>query len=229
MARACHCSEPHERRRIVLTGGPGAGKTALLELVRQSFCSHVKVLPEAAGIVFGGGFPRGDSILLRQAEQRAIFHVQRELEAAAGEAALVLCDRGTVDGGAYWPGPGDLWSAVGTTLADELARYDAVIHLRTPAASNGYNHSNPLRLESASEASAIDDRIAGLWSGHPRLFTIEATPNFLGKASRALEILRAELPRCCQVQIGRGLPLSSTEGTSHGQDQRRMAQGQPHA
>jgi hypothetical protein len=30
-------------------------KTALLELIRQSFCSHVRVLPEAASVVFGGG------------------------------------------------------------------------------------------------------------------------------------------------------------------------------
>jgi adenylate kinase len=44
---ACEWTDVHERRRVVLTGGPGAGKTALLELIRQSFCSHVKVLPEA--------------------------------------------------------------------------------------------------------------------------------------------------------------------------------------
>jgi predicted ATPase len=40
---------------VVLTGGPGAGKTALLEVVRRHFCEHVVVLPEAASIVFGGG------------------------------------------------------------------------------------------------------------------------------------------------------------------------------
>jgi hypothetical protein len=51
---ACACTDVHKPRRVVLTGGPGAGKTALLELIRQSFCSHVKVLPEAAGVVFGG-------------------------------------------------------------------------------------------------------------------------------------------------------------------------------
>lgn len=56
--RGCACTARHNRLRVVLTGGPGAGKTAVLELIRQSLCTHVKILPEAAGIVFGGGFPR---------------------------------------------------------------------------------------------------------------------------------------------------------------------------
>ncbi len=80
----------------MLTGGPGAGKTAVLELVRQQFCAHVRVLPEAAGIVFGGGFPRMGSLEWRRSAQRAIFFVQRELESTgdADTAAIVLCDRG---------------------------------------------------------------------------------------------------------------------------------------
>ena len=119
----------HARKRIVLTGGPGAGKTAVLELVRQEFCAHVHVLPEAAAIVLGGGFPRAGSLEWRRSAQRAIFFVQRELESTgqAEKAAIVLCDRGTVDGAAYWPGPESFWDSVGTTLERELSRYDAVI------------------------------------------------------------------------------------------------------
>ena len=67
MAIPCTCGETHPRRRIVLTGGPGAGKTAVLELVRLYFCRHVHVLPEAAGIVFSGGFPRDADFGSRQA------------------------------------------------------------------------------------------------------------------------------------------------------------------
>ena len=78
---ACGCTEAHERERIVLTGGPGAGKTAVLEMVRHTLCEHVLILPEAATIVFGGGFPRREERESRRAAQRAIFHVQRELEA----------------------------------------------------------------------------------------------------------------------------------------------------
>ncbi len=197
--KKCECKEPHERRRIVLTGGPGAGKTAVLELVRQYFCAHVTVLPEAAGIVFGGGFPREPSESGRRAAQRAIFYVQRELERAAdgSNAAIVVCDRGTVDGVAYWPGPDDLFAAVGETLSAQLERYDAVIHLRSPALALGYNHDNPLRIESPQEAAQIDERIATAWSTHPRRFVIEPTADFLAKARTALAVLRDQLPPCC--------------------------------
>jgi hypothetical protein len=78
--KPCDCGDRHVPRRVVLTGGPGAGKTAVLELIRLFFCEHVKTLAEAAGIVFGGRFPRSDSPPLRQAAQRAIYHVQRELD-----------------------------------------------------------------------------------------------------------------------------------------------------
>lgn len=198
---SCGCQEMHRpQRRIVLTGGPGAGKTAVLELVRQSFCEHMVVLPEAASVVFGGGFARSDTASHRRAAQRAIFHIQRELEAAVEgtAAALVLCDRGTVDGLAYWPGPEEFWGAVGTTLSAEFERYAAVIHLTTPSASGGYNHQNPLRLESAERAVALDARIREAWATHPRRYVLEAEPDFLAKAARAVALLRNHLPACCR-------------------------------
>jgi predicted ATPase len=188
---------------VVLTGGPGAGKTAVLELIRQSFCSHVKVLPETAGIVFSGGFPRGDGVAMRRPAQRAIFFVQRELEATADatDAAIILCDRGTVDGVAYWLGPDDFWRDVSTTLEEQFRRYDAVIHLRTPPADEGYNQHNPLRTESAAQAKTIDERILNAWEKHPRRFVVEAAHDFLDKAAQALEFLRSELPACCRRHV----------------------------
>lgn len=196
---ACRCTAHDIPRRLVLTGGPGAGKTAILEIIRRALCHHVEVLPEAAGILFRGGFPRSPAPALRRAAQRAIFHVQHELEATATTAcALVVCDRGSIDGVAYWPGPDDLWAGLGTTLAAELSRYDTVIHLRTPPLAEGYNHENPLRLETAAEAAAIDAKIAQAWAQHPRRFEIAPTPDFLDKARRALAIVREQLPSCCR-------------------------------
>lgn len=193
----------HRPRRIVLTGGPGAGKTAVLEVIRRAMCSHVRVLPESAGIVFGGGFPRGGEPAMRCAAQRAIFYVQRELEATAtsNDLSIVLCDRGTIDGLAYWPGPEDLWRSVGTSLAEQYARYDAVIHLRTPPLDGGYNRDNPLRVETAAEAAAIDDKIAAAWAGHPRRFEVPAAGDFLAKAAHAIAIVRGELPACCRLRV----------------------------
>jgi predicted ATPase len=198
--KPCACTTPHQRKRIVLTGGPGAGKTAVLELVRQEFCAHVQVLPEAAGIVFGGGFPRTGSRERLRAAQRAIFFVQRELESLAegDNAAVVLCDRGTVDGAAYWPGPDSFWDSVGTTHERELSRYDAVVHLRTPTVDSGYNNGNPLRTESAAAAAEIDERLLRIWEAHPRRFVVPSSQDFLEKAARVVEILRAEMPDCCK-------------------------------
>ena len=203
--KPCDCRDRHVPRRVVLTGGPGAGKTAVLELIRLFFCEHVKTLPEAAGIVFGGRFPRSDSPPLRQAAQRAIYHIQRELESVAEteNAAVVLCDRGTVDCAAYWTGDSDLFSAVGTTRALELARYDTVIHLRTPNSPQAYNRNNPLRLESIDEAAAIDEQIATEWSGHPHRLVVEPTEDFLHKAARVLSLLRDEVPECCRHHVRR--------------------------
>lgn len=196
----CACTDLHPPRRIVLTGGPGAGKTAVLELMRKTLCEHVKVVPEAASVVFGGGFPRTEPLEARRAAQRAMFFIQRELEAAvlADNVSIALCDRGTVDGVAYWPGPGDLWSDVGTTLDEQLARYHAVIHLRTPALESGYNHQNPLRVETAGQAAEIDARIAAAWARHPRRFEVVPAADFLAKAARVVELVRRELPECCR-------------------------------
>jgi predicted ATPase len=201
--RECGCTAVHDPHRIVLTGGPGAGKTAVLELIKRSFCSHVVVLPESAGIVFGGGFPRRPDEISLQSAQRAIFHVQRELENAAvsQNPAIILCDRGTIDGGAYWTGEPDLWTSVGSTLAAELGRYATVIHLRVPSADGGYDLSNPLRIETAAQAAVIDERIARLWASHARLFSVPPADAFIAKASRVLDILAGELPACCRSYL----------------------------
>lgn len=202
----CTCAlDAHPTKQVVLTGGPSAGKTAVLETVLRSLCRHIAVLPEAASIVFGGGFPRHASRAGQCAAQRAIFAVQREVERLVteeGEVAIALCDRGTLDGLAYWPGaPEDWFSALDTSLERELARYAAVIHLRTPGVDQGYDSSYSLRIESPTEAEAIDARIAAGWAAHPRRFVVASSDDFLAKVTAAVQLVRAELPGCCRRHV----------------------------
>lgn len=200
----CACRDlRHDCRLVVLTGGPGAGKTAVLEVVRKHFCEHIAVLPEAASVLFGGGFPRRDSASAQRAGQRAIFQVQRELERMIvdeANSAVALCDRGTLDGLAYWPGePDEFWRELGTTREAELARYACVIHLHTPHGGQGYNHANPVRTESAAQAMAADARIVDAWTGHPRRFLVESSDDFLDKLARVIALIRDEVPACCRA------------------------------
>jgi nicotinamide riboside kinase len=201
----CHCRLAHHQpSRIVLTGGPGAGKTAVLEMILQSLCVHLAVLPESASIVFGGGFPRLSGVAARRSSQRAIYHVQREVERLAVEelgSAIALCDRGTLDGLAYWPDSEERYfEELGTSLECELARYAAVIHLRVPPES-AYNRDNALRIESAEQAAAIDARIEHAWSQHPRRMLVTSTKDFVDKAARAIDLVRRELPPCCRAHM----------------------------
>src|SRR6187549_2463966 len=102
-----HSSSVPNRCRIVLTGGPGGGKTTAADMFRREIGERVVIVPEAATILFQGGFPRSRQSCALKHAQTAIFHVQRRLEdvqAVQYPNRVLLCDRGTVDGAAYWPG-----------------------------------------------------------------------------------------------------------------------------
>jgi len=198
----CECvKEIHEPNFLVLTGGPGAGKTAVLEMVKKYFCSHVKVLPEAASILFGGGFLREDTIVAKKSAQKLIYQIQKELELIVKDekcAGLALCDRGTIDGLAYWPEDDEsFWETVGSNIEKEMKNYSKVIHLRTPDLSQGYNQQNPVRYESNAEARKIDDKLLEIWSKHPNREIIDSTDNFMEKLSQAFVEIKKEVPACC--------------------------------
>jgi predicted ATPase len=204
-SHACRCEKVrHAPKLVVLTGGPGGGKTAVLEMARRYFCQHVAIAPESASIVFGGGFPRSDLPKGRRAAQRAIFHVQRALETVALESrqcAVILCDRGTLDGLAYWPGSRQSFlDEFNIDFEAELQRYSAVVHVEVPVSAWGYE-TNKIRKESVSQAREIDRRIVSAWRGRPRIMTVSARAGFLDKLAHAIELLRGELPRCCQTPI----------------------------
>lgn len=179
------------RARIVLTGGPGGGKTTAADLFRREIGERVVLVPEAATMLFTGGFPRCSDDGAAEAAQRAIYHVQRNLEdmqTARFPGRVLLCDRGTVDGAAYWPGePETFFSHVGSSLEKELARYDAVIFFETAAVGGGsIEGGNPARIENLEQAVSVDHRLRRLWEQHPTFVFVPHNPSFFKKLTFGL-------------------------------------------
>ena len=180
--------------RVVLTGGPGGGKTTAADLYRREIGEGVVVVPEAATLLYSGGFPRLGENGVRCATQKAIYYVQKYLEDAQSEHyknRILLCDRGTVDGAIYWPKePVGFFDALGTTLEKELGRYDAVIFFETAAVGGvSIEGGNPIRVESNDEAVILDRKLQELWSQHPNYVFIPHESSFIKKIYSGLEEL----------------------------------------
>ncbi len=169
--------------RIVLTGGPGAGKTVISHRLATEQPQRFVLVPEAATQVYDALQTRWDRLTVegRRDVQRKIYQLQRDqedrtLDANAGK--ILLLDRGTIDGAAYWPeGPEDYWRDVQSTLDVELKRYDAVIWMQTSAELGLYDGdaSNFARFEDAQTAIHSGEVLMGLWGGHPCLRRVNAT------------------------------------------------------
>lgn len=176
----------HSKKRIVITGGPGGGKTTALDLIRRELSGKIASVPEAATMIFSGGIERSERSEVICAQQKAIFHLQRNIEDIQRQLypdCLILCDRGTLDGLAYWPeGEADFFTTMETTLEQELARYDAVIFFETAAKSGkGIRSNNPIRNESEQKAIELDKRLQKVWSQHPDFNFVSSSESFVKK------------------------------------------------
>ncbi len=181
----------NRRCRIVLTGGPGGGKTTAADLFRREIGERVVVVPESATLLFSGGFPRSSQPLAAASAQKAIFQVQQHLEDVQSylyPERILLCDRGTVDGAAYAPGtPVEFFTELGSAFELELARYDGVLFFESAAVGGlTIEGGNPVRTESLEQAVALDLRLRQLWRQHPRFVLIRHDASFFRKIALAL-------------------------------------------
>jgi len=187
-------------QRIVLTGGPGAGKTVITTAIAAGDTNRFVRVPEAATHVYDSMQTRWDRLDVpgRRDVQRKIYFHQIEQEdrlAAEFPDKIILLDRGTIDGAAYWPeGPDGYWTDLQTTLAAQLTRYDAVIWMQTGAALGHYDGdaSNACRFE--DDAAAIESGLllGKLWGGHPCIKHIGAYPT-IGAKIEAVRAVIGEL------------------------------------
>ncbi|WP_028865435.1 AAA family ATPase [Psychromonas aquimarina] len=174
------------KRRIVLTGGPGGGKTTALDLFRRELLGKIASVPEAATMIFSGGIDRSLDDEVTCTQQIAIFNLQRNLEDVQRKMnpdCLILCDRGCLDGLAYWPrSDEDFFKTMNTTLEYELSRYDAVIFFETAAKSGQeIKSNNPIRNESEQTAIVIDQKLQRIWSQHPNFNLVSSSESFIRK------------------------------------------------
>lgn len=180
--------------KIAITGGPSGGKTTLIEALKKELGQKCAVVPEAASILYRGGFPRYKETQAVMHAQKAIYYTQRELEdliCALGQKPLVVCDRGSLDSAAYWPdSAGDFFAIMNTSKNLEIERYDWVIHLDT-ASLDFYDTTNPIRTETFQEAWELNNKIKMAWEGHPRRITISHNEDFMSKMTTALAVIKA--------------------------------------
>lgn len=188
--------------RIVLTGGPGAGKTTSLAHIQdrlENLGFKVFIVPEAATLLLNGGFRiiRDNfrehihfqvSLLTMQVTNEDLFFKAAERFAAReGKSCVVICDRGVLDAKGFmteteWDAVLDATGSTTSQLRDK--RYDAVIHLESAAVSAPQFYTranNAARQEDVGEAALFDARVQSAWIGAPRFRIIRSRENFADK------------------------------------------------
>lgn len=210
-------------KRIVLTGGPCAGKTTVLAKIEQDLTEKgykVFVVPESATELIKSGIRPTDENGIGVYEfqkQLLIYQLQKEMlyERVANifpsNKIVIIYDRGLLDNKAYVSDNEftDILKYVSKYLNIELNetdivdRYDMVLHLVTSAlgCSNNYTlENNKARTESAEEAIKVDRRTLSCWGIHPNLQVINSFENFDEKIDNVLNTIHNFLGGPVQIR-----------------------------
>ena len=173
--------------KIVLTGGPCAGKTTTIAKIEEHLKEkgyHVLVLNECATEMIKGGIrPFGEYAATVYDFENEILNLQLYKEKRYKDflknysddtKIIILYDRGSVDIKAYLGEEKYQKMLEENHLSHEelLKEYDLVIHMITVAADmeNRYSNSNnTARFEDSQEAIDLDKRTSDAWKDHPNL------------------------------------------------------------
>ncbi len=186
--------------KIVVTGGPCAGKSTAMSWVQNAFVKMgytVLFVPETATERITGGvapWTCGENLDYQTCQMRLQIEKERVFEEAAASMdgkILIVCDRGALDNKAYMTGIefSCVLRAVGSNEVEMRDSYDAVFHLVTAAkgAESFYTtQNNAARTETLKEAAALDDELIGAWTGHPHFRVIDNSADFETKMKRLI-------------------------------------------
>ena len=200
-------------KKIVLTGGPCAGKTTALVKIMEHFSSigyKVFIIPELPTLFLQAGMDYlTDNKDLFYEGEKATLEMQIALEdkflqmaKSVKQPVLIVCDRGTMDISAYMNPV--LWNQIisDVKMNNEMlrSRYDAVLHLVSAAdgAEQFYTTAtNNKRTEGIELARILDKKVIQAWSEHPHLRVINNHEDFETKLERVLQEISdvLEIPR----------------------------------
>ena len=173
--------------KIVLTGGPCAGKTTTISRIEEHLIEkgyHVLVLNECATEMIKAGIrPFGDNAATVYDFENEVLNLQLYKEKRYNDflskydddtKIVILYDRGTVDVKAYLGEENYNKMLKENNLTHEklINEYDMVIHMITVAADmeNRYSNSNnTARFEDSKEAIDLDKRTSDAWKEHNNL------------------------------------------------------------
>ena len=182
--------------RIVITGGPCAGKTTAMSWIQNAFTQKgylVLFVDETATQLSSGGAPWKLTRNNREYQYRVtqlMLAKEEVFTAIAGtfeaDKVLVVCDRGALDNRAYMTEEEFRYvlEKLNTNEVELRDHYDAVFHLVTAAkgAEEFYTFANnAARYETPEEAVRSDDSVIAAWTGHPHLRVIDNRYDFEGK------------------------------------------------
>ena len=190
-----------EITKIVITGGPCAGKSTAMSWIQNFFSKQgIRVLfisETATHLISGGVAPWTCSTNLEYQKYHTRLQILKEeiYESAANnlndERILIVCDRGLLDCKAYMNNIefNQLLTDLNTNEIELRDSYDAVFHLTTAAkgAAEYYTlENNVARKETLEEARIIDDKLIAAWTGHPHFRIIDNSVNFEEKMKKLL-------------------------------------------
>lgn len=212
-----HPNAAKQITKLVITGGPCAGKTTAMSWIQNAFSKYgytvLFISETATELISGGVAPWTCGTNAEHQKCQMDLQLKKEeifLRAAMGmkqSKFLIVCDRGTLDNKAYM-NQAEYQEVLEHLQTDEqslLRQYDAVFHLVTAAkgAEAFYTTANnSARTEDPAQAAQLDDRLIQAWQGHPHHYIIDNTTAFEDKMKRLIQSICSFLgkPELCQTQ-----------------------------
>ena len=209
--------------KIVITGGPCAGKTTAMSWIQNAFTklSYAVLFVDetATQLITGGAAPwlsasnrdfQWQLLQLQQAKEKAFTEIGKTMK---NEKILIVCDRAAMDNCAYMTEQEFGWviKQMNTSKIALRDQYDAVFHLVTAAkgAEKYYTlANNQARTETVEEAAALDDKLIAAWTGHPHFRIIDNSTGFEEKMMRLIKEITAFLGEPTPMEIERKYLIS---------------------